>query len=148
MATKSRGHERSWLRAVSVVLAAGLAAGALIAPSAVLAGEGQDPGGRFVSAPPEKPAPKPAPKAPAAPAPTCTLLTTEAPRGGLLEIEGAGFGKAPLVRIAGRVTRMIERTETKISVQIHPDSNGGAVTVHAGKLQAPCGTLTIIGKNG
>jgi len=144
MATKSRGHERSWLRAVSAVLAAG----ALIAPSAVLAGEGQEPTGRWIGAPPEQPGPKPAPKAPAAPALTCTLITREAPRGGLLEVEGAGFGKAPLVRIAGRVTRMIERTETKISVQIHPDSNGGAVTVHAGKLQAACGTLTIIGKNG
>jgi hypothetical protein len=125
-----------------------LAAGALIAPSAVLAGEGHEPTGRWIGAPPEQPGPKPTPKVPAAPALICTLLTREAPRGGLLEVEGAGFGKAPLVRIAGRVTRMIERTETKISVQIHADSNGGAVTVHAGKLQAACGTLTITGKNG
>jgi hypothetical protein len=121
----------------------------LIAPFSVLAGEGGAPDRSFVSAPPEKPAPvKPGPAKPAAPPLTCTLLTVEAPRGGLLEVEGAGFGKAPLVRIAGRVTRMIERTETKISVQIHPDSDGGAVTVHAGKLEAACGTLTIIGKNG
>jgi hypothetical protein len=98
-----------------------------------------------VSAPTEKPpAPKPLPKAPAM---TCTLLTTEAPRGGRLEVEGTGFGKAPLVRIAGRVTRMIERTETKIAVQIHIDSNGGAVSVKSGGLEAQCGTLTIIGKN-
>jgi hypothetical protein len=144
MATKSRGHERSWLQAVSVVLVAA----ALTAPSAVLAGQRQGPAGRAIGAPPEQPGPKAAPKAPAGPALTCTLLTSEAPRGGLLEVEGAGFGKAPLVRIAGRVTRMIERTETKISVQIHPDSNGGAVTVHAGKLQAACGTLIITGKNG
>jgi hypothetical protein len=145
MATRSRAHERSWRRAATAVLTAG----ALIAPSSVLAGEGGAPDRSVVSAPPEKPAPpKPGPAKPAAPALTCTLLTIEAPRGGLLEVEGAGFGKAPLVRIAGRVTRMIERTETKISVQIHPDSNGGAVTVHAGKLEAACGTLTIIGKNG
>ena len=98
-----------------------------------------------VTAPTEKaPAPKPVPKAPAL---TCTLLTTEAPRGGRLEVEGSGFGKAPLVRIAGRVTRMIERTETKIAVQIHIDSDGGAVTVKSGGLEAQCGTLTIIGKN-
>ena len=118
---------------------------ALLAPSGVLAGDGKD-----APLPVEKPpAAAPAkPKAPAGPAVTCKLLTTEAPRGGRLEVEGAGFGKAPLVRIAGRVTRMIERTETKIAVQIHADSDGGAVTVHAGKLQAECGTLTIIGKNG
>ena len=79
---------------------------------------------------------------------TCTLLTTEAPRGGRLEVQGSGFGKAPLVRIGGRVTRMIERTETKIAVQIHADSDGGPVTVHAGKVKAECGTLTITGKNG
>jgi hypothetical protein len=98
-----------------------------------------------ISAPTEKPpAPKPVPKAPAM---SCTLLTTEAPRGGRLEVEGTGFGKAPLVRIAGRVTRMIERNETKIAVQIHIDSNGGAVTVKSGSLEAQCGTLTIIGKN-
>jgi hypothetical protein len=97
-----------------------------------------------LSAPPEKPAPA---EKPAAPALTCKLLTAEGPRGGRLEVEGEGFGKAPLVRIAGRVTRMIERTETRISVQIHRDSNGGAVSVKSGKLEAECGTLTIIGKD-
>jgi hypothetical protein len=139
MATKTGARGWDWRRAVAVMTLAG----ALIAPSLALAGEGDPP------LPAEK-APKTAdkPKAPAAPALTCTLLTAEAPRGGRLEVEGAGFGKAPLVRIGGRVTRMIERTESKIAVQIHADSDGGPVTVHAGKVQATCGTLTIIGKNG
>ena len=99
-----------------------------------------------VSAPP---APKPAqPQKPAAAMVACTLLTTEAPRGGRLEVEGKNFGRAPVVRIAGRaITRILERTETKISVQIPADSDGGPVTVHAGAQQATCGTLTIIGKN-
>ena len=99
-----------------------------------------------IAAPPEKPAPD-AGKKPAGPALTCTLLTPEGPRGGRLEVEGDGFGKAPLVRIAGKMTRMIERTETRISVQIPRDSNGGPVSVKAGKLEAECGTLNIIGKN-
>jgi hypothetical protein len=116
----------------------------LWAPQLAFAGEGG--GNGLITAPAAKK--PPAPPKPAAPAITCTLLTTEAPRGGRLEVEGAGFGQAPLVRIGGRVTRMIERTETKIAVQIPADSDGGAVTVHAGKLQAACGTLTIIGKNG
>jgi len=94
--------------------------------------------------PPQKAAPEEKPKA----APTCTLLTTEAPRGGRLEVEGTDFGKAPLVRIANRVTRIIERTETTIAVQIHKDSDGGEVTVQVGKARIPCGTLTIIGKDG
>lgn len=140
MATTSTARGRGWVRAWALLAVAGLS----MAPSAVLAGDDDPP------PPAQKPAQKQpaAPKPPAAPALRCTLLTVEAPRGGLLEVEGAGFGKAPLVRIAGRVTRMIERTETKISVQIHADSDGGAVTVHAGKLQAACGTLTITGKNG
>lgn len=99
-----------------------------------------------ISAPPEKPAPD-AEKKPAPPALTCKLITTEGPRGGRLEVEGDGFGKAPLVRIAGRVTRLIERTGNRISVQIPRDSDGGPVSVKAGKLEAECGTLTIIGKN-
>ena len=126
--TKATGQGRCGFALLAAVLIA------WFAPAAAL------------GAPPEKPA-KPDPK-PAAPAVTCKLITVEAPRGGRLEVEGAGFGKAPLVRIAGRVTRMIERTETKIAVQIHADSDGGAVTVHAGKLKAECGSLTIIGKNG
>jgi hypothetical protein len=85
--------------------------------------------------------------APSAPALRCTLLTTEAPRGGRLEVEGQAFGQAPLVRIAGKVTRMIERTETRIAVQIPADSDGGMVTVTSNKHQANCGTLTIIGKD-
>ena len=99
-----------------------------------------------IAAPPEKPAPD-AEKKPAAPALTCTLVSSEGPRGGRLEVEGEGFGKAPLVRIAGKVTRMIERTEKRISVQIPRDSDGGPVSVKSGKLEAECGTLTIIGKN-
>src|SRR5262245_64327037 len=99
-----------------------------------------------VAAPPEKKAPD-AQKKPAAPSATCTLLTPEGPRGGRLEVEGQGFGKAPLVQIAGRVTRMIERTETRIAVQIPRDSDGGPVSVKIGTLEVACGTLTIIGKN-
>jgi hypothetical protein len=100
-----------------------------------------------VAAPPKKPpaADKPAP--PKQPAMSCVLRTPEGPRGGRLEVEGRGFGQAPLVRIAGKVTRMLERTETKISVQIPADSDGGPVTVSSGKTEIPCGTLTIIGKD-
>lgn len=144
---RTRGETRRVLAAGMLGLGLGLG---LVVPQLAFAGEGAgqgaDAGKGLISAPAEKKAlPKPKPSAPAI---TCTLLTTEAPRGGRLEVEGAGFGQAPLVRIAGRVTRMIERTESKIAVQIPPDSDGGAVTVHAGKLQASCGTLTIIGKNG
>jgi hypothetical protein len=42
---------------------------------------------------------------------------------------------------------MIERTETRIAVQIPRDSDGGPVTVKVGELEIACGTLTIIGKN-
>jgi hypothetical protein len=103
-------------------------------------------GGEPVAAPPEK-KPADADKKPAASSANCTLLTTEGPRGGRLEVEGQGFGKAPLVRIAGKVTRMIERTETRIAVQIPRDSNGGPVTVKVAELEIACGTLNIIGKN-
>ena len=121
-------HSGTWKRA-AVVVAAGVLTGLAT-------------GGHSYAAPPEKPA-EPRPKA----GPTCTLRTTEAPRGGRLEVEGAGFGKSPLVRIADRVTRIIERTETTLAVQIHADSNGGEVTVQVGGQRVACGTLTIIGKN-
>jgi hypothetical protein len=101
-------------------------------------------GGRSHAAPPEKPA---EPEKPKPAGPTCSLRTTEAPRGGRLEVEGLGFGKSPLVRIADRVTRIIERTENTIAVQIHADSNGGEVTLQVGGQRIPCGTLTIVGKN-
>jgi hypothetical protein len=100
----------------------------------------------YVAAPP---APKPDKPQKAAPVTvSCSLLTTEAPRGGRLEVEGKNFGRAPVVHIGDRaINRILERTETKISVQIPADSDGGAVTVRAGTQQATCGTLTIIGKN-
>lgn len=105
-----------------------------------------------LAAPPE-PAPPPKggkgdkPAEPAEPQPSCKLLTPEAPRGGMLEVQGEGFGKTPLVRIAGKVTRTIERRDDRISVQIPRDSNGGEVTVQVGKARIVCGTLTIIGKD-
>ena len=112
-----------------------LAMGAALLTSLV-AGSGR-------AAPPEKAPAAPRPKA----GPTCSLLTEEAPRGGRLEVQGSDWGKSPLVRIADRVTRIIERTETTIAVQIHADSNGGQVTVQVGAQRIACGTLTIVGKN-
>lgn len=103
--------------------------------------------GKQDSAPPAKKPGKAETPKPAKPEPSCTLRTAEGPRGGRLEVEGWGFGKAPLVRIGSKVTRMIERTKTRIAVQIPRDSDGGAVTVKVGELEIACGTLTIIGKN-
>ena len=104
-------------------------------------------GGKGIAEPPPKKPAAPA-KKPGPPEPTCALVVSEGPRGGRLEVDGENFGKAPLVKIAGKVTRMIERTPKGIAVQIPIDSNGGAVTVKVGEIEAACGTLTIIGKNG
>ena len=98
-----------------------------------------------LAAPPKPKVDAGAAKAPAGP--TCKLITTEAPRGGRLEVEGSGFGKSPLVRIGGKVTRTIERTDNRIAVQIPANSDGGPVTVVVGKVETPCGTLTIIGRD-
>jgi IPT/TIG domain len=121
---------KRWIAILSVLSTAG--AGALFVPS------------NAAAAPPKK-KPESAPSVPAGP--SCKLLTTEAPRGGRLEVEGSGFGKAPLVRIGGKVTRTIERTDNRIAVQIPANSDGGPVIVVVGKLQAACGTLTIIGRD-
>jgi hypothetical protein len=102
-----------------------------------------------VAVPPKQPD-KGTPPAPAPPAPTtapCKLLTPEAPRGGRLEVEGGEFGKTPLVRIGGRVARMLERTPQRIAVQIAADSNGGPVTVAADGKDMQCGVLIIIGRD-
>jgi hypothetical protein len=77
----------------------------------------------------------------------CKLKTKRAPRGGRIEVEGDNLGKTPLVKIGGRVARIIERRGREIAVQVHRDSDGGPVTVKSGKQQAQCGSLTIIGKN-
>jgi len=102
----------------------------------------------FLAAPGDKPAPpgNPAPDAPKpAQALSCQLLTQEAPRGGRIEVQGHGFGSVPLVRIDGQVTRIIERQRDRIAVMVPGDSNGGMVSVQAGRLKAQCGQLTIIG---
>ena len=77
---------------------------------------------------------------------SCELLTKEAPRGGRLEVRGTAFGKSPLVRVGGKVARLIERRDDIIAVLIPRDSDGGNVTLHAGGEQATCGKLLIIGK--
>jgi hypothetical protein len=81
------------------------------------------------------------------PALTCKLLTSEAPAGGRLDVEASHFGTTPVVRIAGKAMRMIERTATRIGVQISADSNGGEVTLQAGKQNVVCGTLVITGQD-
>ena len=78
---------------------------------------------------------------------SCTLTGSEAPRGGRIEVKGEGFGRSPIVRIGGKVARLLERGKHSISVQVARDSNGGAVTVQSGRKKAQCGVLTIIGKN-
>jgi hypothetical protein len=64
-----------------------------------------------------------------------------------LDVVGTGFGASPLVRVAGKPVRMIERREDRISVQVPADSNGGPVAVQAQGVVQACGTLIIIGKN-
>jgi hypothetical protein len=98
----------------------------------------------FLGAPSDKPKPPGKPKPPSV---TCKLLTTEAPRGGRIEVEGRGFGDVPLVRIAGTITRILERRGDKIASQVPRDSDGGTVSVKTGDVEAECGTLTIIGKD-
>jgi hypothetical protein len=114
------------------------------------------------NAAPKTPATKPAtapgtggaPKASAAPVataakpgPKCSLDDPEQPRGGRLDVVGSGFGPSPLVRVAGKPVRMIERREDRISVQVPADSDGGLVAVQAQGVLQPCGNLVIIGKN-
>jgi hypothetical protein len=130
----------------ALLLVSGWSASHVVGAASGARAQGLASDGKSIAAPPEK-KPAEAEKKPAAPSAACTLLTTEGPRGGRLEVEGHGFGKAPLVRIAGRVTRMIERTETRIAVQIPRDSDGGPVTVKVAELEIACGTLDIIGKN-
>jgi hypothetical protein len=90
--------------------------------------------------------PKPSqPKPPSGP--TCKLADPEVPRGGRLDVTGTELGKAPLVRIAGKPARILERREDRISVQVAADSDGGPVTVHTDGKSAECGQLVIIGKN-
>ncbi|HEX4353880.1 MAG TPA: hypothetical protein VHZ95_13220 [Polyangiales bacterium] len=86
-------------------------------------------------------------QAPVPVGPTCSIEEPEQPRGGRLEVRGKDFGEAPVVRIAERPARMIERRSDRISVQVPPDSNGGAVTLQSAGHSTPCGNLTIIGKN-
>jgi hypothetical protein len=92
-------------------------------------------------------APEHAPEKQPEPKVTCTLVDAEVPRGGRLDVSGKGFGKAPVVRIAGKAVRMIERTDDTIAVQVPRKSNGGSVTVLADGHEVECGTLKIIGKN-
>lgn len=87
----------------------------------------------------------PAPDAPKKAALSCKLVTLEAPAGGRLEVTGEQFGKSPLVKIAGKVARLIDRYEDTIAVQIPKKSTGGSVTVHVGGKQAVCGELRILG---
>jgi hypothetical protein len=89
---------------------------------------------------------RPQPSAAAMP-PVCTLEDREQPRGGRLDVLGSEFGQSPVVRIAGRPARMIERRADRISVQVPADSDGGEVSLlHEGKSDG-CGKLVIIGKN-
>lgn len=77
----------------------------------------------------------------------CSLVEAEIPRGGRLDVAGENLGQAPLVRIAGKPARILERRDDRISVQVAADSNGGPVTVQSSGKTAECGTLVIIGKN-
>jgi hypothetical protein len=95
---------------------------------------------------PRVPPPKPQPVA-AVPQTMCSLEEREQPRGGRLDVVGSGFGQAPVVRIAQRPARMLERRTDRVSVQVPADSDGGEVTLQTEGRSASCGALVIIGKN-
>lgn len=86
-------------------------------------------------------------KAPSEKSMSCSLSAAQAPRGGKVDIKAQGFGSTPVVRIAGKVLRIIQREASLISAQVPEDSNGGAVTLTAYGVTAECGRLEIIGKN-
>lgn len=79
--------------------------------------------------------------------PNCMLLTRQSPRGGKVDVRGSGFGNTPVVRIANRVSKILRRGVSEISVQVPSDSDGGDVSVMAGGVTSVCGQLTIIGKD-
>lgn len=79
--------------------------------------------------------------------PECALQEDTVPRGGKLVVTGERFGNTPLVLIAGRPARILHRQQTLIAVQVHPDSDGGSVTLKTAGEQVLCGVLNIVGKN-
>ncbi|MDH5671383.1 MAG: hypothetical protein OEZ06_04490 [Myxococcales bacterium] len=91
------------------------------------------------------PAQPPKTKAPAEKALGCSLVTPEVPRGGRLEVRGENPGRSPLVRLSGKVLRIIERQGDTIAVQVPRDAKDGEVVLQSGKERASCGTLKIIG---
>lgn len=83
--------------------------------------------------------------APGKPLRACTLVQREVPRGGRLDVSLPNVGRAPIVRVGGRVSRMLTRRQARIAVQVPRDSRGGPVTVRDGGRDIACGNLTIIG---
>ncbi len=136
-----------WGSAIRWISCGGLLVGLLAGSQSTACAEDPKPAPVPAPAPP-KLAPKPPAAAPAPPSgPTCTLVDQEVPRGGRLEVSGERFGQAPVVRIAGKMARILERRADRISVQVAADSDGGLVTVQAASKTAECGTLVIIGKD-
>lgn len=77
----------------------------------------------------------------------CALVQQEVPRGGRIEVNLPSVGRAPVVRIGGRVARLLSRRRTRIAVQVPGNSDGGPVTVQDGGDEIACGRLRIIGLN-
>jgi hypothetical protein len=88
-----------------------------------------------------------APPASDGPTLTCNLLGKQAPRGGKIDLEGKGFGATPVIRIGGKVVRVLQRGSNQISAQVPDDSDSGAVTITDSGSTAYCGSLEIIGKD-
>jgi hypothetical protein len=86
-------------------------------------------------------------KAPSEKSMICSLAAAQAPRGGKIDVKAQGFGSTPVVRIAGKVLRIIQREASLISAQVPEDSDGGKVTLTAYGVTVECGRLEIIGKN-
>jgi hypothetical protein len=86
-------------------------------------------------------------KAPSKSTVSCSLVGKEAPRGGKIEIKAAGFGSTPVIRLAGKVLRVLRQEAALISVQVPEDADSGSITLSASGTTADCGALQIIGKN-
>ena len=64
---------------------------------------------------------------------SCAMNTTIAPRGGYINLTGAGFGNQVRITIGGRNAVISSRRGTQLRVQIPRNSSGGNVVLSSGQ---------------
>lgn len=77
----------------------------------------------------------------------CRVLTAGVPAGGLVTVQGSGFGADTVIRVGADIIAVVARRPSEVSARMPRGArSGGIVSAESGGRRVSCGSVSIVGR--